>query len=172
MHRPRGPRCRPTRATGCTATGRGRRCSWRTTRRRACGRAAPQRPSPGRRRSRARAPRCTGAALQALDGYSPGHTVNVYLFWGDIHAWLTCPEGQLPEADLAATQHPPGRYPGGLYALYPAKLPAGGGALELEAGAVLSNSLLRRYRVRYDASRRVQAVTLEEFRSPAQPGSR
>lgn len=66
----------------------------------------------------------------------------------------------------------PCRYPGGLYALYPARLPPGGGALELEAGAVLSASLLRRYRVRYDAARRVQAVTLEEFRSPAQPGSR
>ncbi len=66
----------------------------------------------------------------------------------------------------------PRRYPGGLYALYPAKLPAGRGALELEAGAVLGNGLLRRYRVRYDGARRVQAVTLEEFRSPAQPGSR
>ena len=74
--------------------------------------------------------------------------------------------------ELADTQWKSRRYPGGLYALYPAKLPPGGGALELGAGAVLSNSLLRRYRVRYDGARRVQALTLEEFRSPAQPGSR
>ncbi|KAK9821336.1 hypothetical protein WJX81_007207 [Elliptochloris bilobata] len=39
------------------------------------------------------------------------------------------------------------RYPGGMYAMYPAKLPAGGASLELEAGAVLGNDLLRRYRV-------------------------
>ena len=64
------------------------------------------------------------------------------------------------------------RYPGGLYGLYPARLPGEGTALELEAGAVLANDLLRRYRVRYDVERRVQAVTVEEFRSPAQPGTR
>ena len=64
------------------------------------------------------------------------------------------------------------RYPGGLYGLYPARLPAEGTALEVEAGAVLANDLLRRYRVRYDAERCVQAITVEEFRSPAQPGTR
>lgn len=37
---------------------------------------------------------------------------------------------------------------------------------------MLANDLLRRYRVRYNAERRVQAVTVEEFRSPAQPGTR
>ena len=64
------------------------------------------------------------------------------------------------------------RYPGGMFALYPARLPPAGKPLELEAGAVLGNDLLRRYRVRYSGDRRVQAVTLEEFRSPAQPGTR
>ncbi len=64
------------------------------------------------------------------------------------------------------------RYPGGMFALYPARLPPAGKPLELEAGAVVANDLLLRCRVRYSGDRRVQAVTLEEYRSPAQPGTR
>jgi len=37
---------------------------------------------------------------------------------------------------------------------------------------VLAGDLLLRCRVRYAGDRRVQAVTLEEYRSPAQPGMR
>ena len=64
------------------------------------------------------------------------------------------------------------RYPGGMFALYPGRLPPAGTPLELEAGAVVANDLLLRCRVRYSGDRQVQAVTLEEYRSPAQPGTR
>jgi hypothetical protein len=37
---------------------------------------------------------------------------------------------------------------------------------------VVAGDLLLRCRVRYSGDRRVQAVTLEEYRSPAQPGMR
>lgn len=80
-----------------------------------------------------------------------------------------CASCKLPLLEPACAA--PRRYPGGLFGLYPARVPQGG-ALEIEAGAVLANDLLRRYRVRYSGERRVQSVTLEEFWSPAQPGTR
>ena len=61
---------------------------------------------------------------------------------------MACLPRPPPAGYPADTHASPRRYPGGLYALYPAKLPAGGGALGLEAGAALSTSLLSRHRVR------------------------